>query len=123
MSRPVINHPAIQALAARLSSADEGIRRIALINLADLEEPSVPPWLLAALRDDAAATARAKPARLLQAWEESAVVKALCAALAEAEGSVCAAAAQSLNELCDPELVRLLLPWTAHADPSVWAEA
>ena len=123
MSSPVIDHPAIQALAARLSSADEGIRRIALIDLDDLEEPAGLPWLLAALRNDAAATVRAEAARLLEAWEGGAVVEALCAALADAEGSVRTAAAQSLSELRDPELGRLLLPWTAHADPFVRAAA
>ena len=95
------------------------MRRIALIELADLEEPEALPWLARALTGDAAAAVRAEAARLLEAWEEPDVVQALCQALADSDESVREAAAQSLSELKTAEAGRLLLPWAAHADTFV----
>ncbi|HGN1917983.1 TPA: HEAT repeat domain-containing protein, partial [Pseudomonas aeruginosa] len=60
-------------------------------------------------------------ARLLEAWEEDAVVDALCAALADPVPAVADAAAQSLGELKEPAAGRRLLPWLGHADAFVRA--
>ncbi|MEG6992752.1 HEAT repeat domain-containing protein, partial [Pseudomonas aeruginosa] len=64
---------------------------------------------------------RGEAARLLEAWEEDAVVDALCAALADPVPAVADAAAQSLGELKEPAAGRRLLPWLGHADAFVRA--
>ncbi|HIH6031381.1 TPA: HEAT repeat domain-containing protein, partial [Pseudomonas aeruginosa] len=58
---------------------------------------------------------------LLEAWEEDAVVDALCASLADPLPAVAEAAAQSLGELKEPAAGRRLLPWLEHADSFVRA--
>ncbi|HFK1884724.1 TPA: HEAT repeat domain-containing protein, partial [Pseudomonas aeruginosa] len=44
--------PEILELSPRLEDADPGVRRLALIELADLELPEALPLLVAALRGD-----------------------------------------------------------------------
>ena len=56
------------------------MRRIALIELADLEEPDVLLWLVDRLRGDPSIEVRTEAARLLEAWEEVKVVQVLCEA-------------------------------------------
>ncbi|MFO6382256.1 HEAT repeat domain-containing protein, partial [Pseudomonas aeruginosa] len=94
---------------------------LALIELADLELPEALPLLVAALRGDPDPGVRGEAARLLEAWEEDAVVDALCAALADPVPAVADAAAQSLGELKEPAAGRRLLPWLGHADAFVRA--
>ncbi|HFK2006889.1 TPA: HEAT repeat domain-containing protein, partial [Pseudomonas aeruginosa] len=113
--------PEILALSPRLEDADPGVRRLALIELADLELPEALPLLVAALRDDPDPGVRGEAARLLEAWEEDAVVDALCVALADPVPAVADAAAQSLGELKEPAAGRRLLPWLEHADAFVRA--
>ena len=84
MTERTTDNPDILALLPRLGAADAGVRRIALIELADLEDPDGLPWLTDALLVDVADEVRAESARLLEAWEEPEVVQALCAALAAA---------------------------------------
>ena len=108
------DNPDILDLQPRLQHADPGVRRIALIELADLEEPEALPWLARALTIDPAAAVRAEAARLLEAWEEPEVVQALCQALADSDETVREAAAQSLSELKTAEAGRLLLPRGFH---------
>ncbi|MFS2128121.1 HEAT repeat domain-containing protein, partial [Pseudomonas sp. Pseusp97] len=110
------DNPDILDLQPRLQDADAGVRRIALIELADLEEPDGLPWLAHALNHDDAASVRAEAARLLEAWEEPEVVDALCRALADSDEDVREAAAQSLSELKTAEAGVRLLPWANHAD-------
>src|SRR5690606_2831935 len=98
MTERTTDNPDILELLPRLADADAGVRRIALIALADLEDPDGLPWLTDAVLVDADATVRAEAARLLEAWEEPEVVQALCAALADADEAVRLAAAQSLSE-------------------------
>ena len=112
--------PEILELSPRLEDADPGVRRLALIELADLELPEALPLLVAALRGDPD-PACGEAARLLEAWEEDAVVDALCAALADPLPAVAEAAAQSLGELKEPAAGRRLLPWLGHADAFVRA--
>ena len=78
------DNPDILDLQPRLQHADPGVRRIALIELADLEDPDGLPWLTDALLVDPHVEVRAEAARLLEAWEAPEVVQALCAALADA---------------------------------------
>lgn len=113
--------PEILELSLRLEDADPGVRRLALIELADLELPEALPLLIAALRGDPDPGVRGEAARLLEAWEEDAVVDALCAALADPVPAVADAAAQSLGELKEPAAGRRLLPWLGHADAFVRA--
>ena len=47
-----------------------GVRRIALIDLADLEEPDGLLWLVNRLAEDPTEEVRAEAARLLEAWED-----------------------------------------------------
>lgn len=121
MSERSTDNPEILELLPRLEADDAGVRRIALIELADLEDPDALPWLTDALLVDGADEVRAEAARLLEAWEEPEVVQALCAALADGAEAVRLAAAQSLSELKTPEAGQLILPWTTHADAFVRA--
>src|SRR5690606_2487461 len=54
------------ALPPRLRHEDAGIRRIALIELADLGEPDALPIFIDALRNDSDASVRAEAAALLE---------------------------------------------------------
>lgn len=117
------DNPDILELQPRLQDSDPVVRRIALIALADLEDPDSLPWLIAALGHDPSDDVRAEAARLLEAWEDAPVVDALCQALADAEPAVREAAAQSLSLLKTEAAGRLLLPWARHAQPFVRASA
>ena len=112
-------NPEIEALRPRLQAADAAMRRIALIDLADLEDPDGLEWLVDSLRNDPSVDVRAQAAVLLEAWEQEGVVNALCQALTDEAAAVRDAAAQSLSVLKTHEAGLLLLPWTDHADISV----
>ncbi|MGB3127855.1 MAG: HEAT repeat domain-containing protein, partial [Pseudomonas sp.] len=92
-------NPEIEALRPRLQAPDAAMRRIALIDLADLEDPDGLEWLVDSLRNDSSVDVRAQAATLLEAWEDAEVVQALCEALTDAETAVRDAAAQSLSVL------------------------
>ncbi|MBX8574010.1 HEAT repeat domain-containing protein [Pseudomonas cichorii] len=119
----ITDNPDILELQSRLEDADAVVRRIALIALADLEDPDSLPWLTEALRQDPASNVRAESARLLEAWEDAPVVTALCQALTDADQEVREAAAQSLSQLKTEAAGQLLLPWARHADPFVRGSA
>jgi HEAT repeat protein len=103
----------------RLTDEDPGVRRIALIELADLEEPDGLLWLVDRLARDPTEDVRAEAARLLEAWEDEPVVAALCQALTDPSPAVQGAAAQSLSLLKSEAAGRVILPWTGHADINV----
>ncbi|MFM0617439.1 HEAT repeat domain-containing protein [Paraburkholderia nemoris] len=111
------------ALLARLDDADAAVRRVALLDIADLEEVDFLPSLVAALRDDPAAEVRLEAARLLASWERDEIVEALCGALLDANDEVRAAAAQSLTELKDPASGTVLRRWVDRPEPFVRAAA
>ncbi|MFG4010850.1 HEAT repeat domain-containing protein, partial [Pseudomonas aeruginosa] len=113
--------PEILELSLRLEDADPGVRRLALIELADLELPEALPLLIAALRGDPDPGVRGEAARLLEAWEEDAVVMRSVRPWADPVPAVADAAAQSLGELKEPAVGRRLLPWLGHADAFVRA--
>ncbi|MFF7709011.1 HEAT repeat domain-containing protein [Pseudomonas sp. NPDC007930] len=117
------DNPDIAALLPRLAATDPGVRRIALIELADLGEPEALPWLTAALAGDSDPSVRLEAAARLEAWEEPAVVQALCEALADRERAVGEAAAQSLAQLKSSEAGALLLPWAHHSEAFVRVSA
>ena len=60
----VTDNDDILALQPRLTADDAGVRRIALIDLADLEEPDGLLWLVERLAEDPAEEVRAEAARL-----------------------------------------------------------
>ena len=91
----VTDNADILALQPRLTDEDPGVRRIALIELADLEEPDGLLWLVDRLSQDPTEEVRAEAARLLEAWEDEPVVQALCQALTDPSEAVQAAAAQA----------------------------
>ncbi|EKT4465446.1 HEAT repeat domain-containing protein [Pseudomonas putida] len=123
MTERTTDNPDIHQLLPRLADTDAGVRRIALIELADLEDPDGLPWLTDALLVDRDPEVRAEAARLLEGWEVPEVVQALCAALADTAEPVRQAAAQSLSELKSLETGLLILPWAEHADGFVRASA
>ena len=65
----VTDNEDILALQPRLTADDAAVRRIALIDLADLEEPDGLLWLVDRLAQDPAEEVRAEAARLLEASE------------------------------------------------------
>ncbi|MHC8314591.1 HEAT repeat domain-containing protein [Pseudomonas sp. LB3P31] len=115
----VTDNADILALQPRLTDADPGVRRIALIELADLEEPDGLIWLVDRLAGDPAEEVRTEAARLLEAWEDQPVVEALCQALTDPSLAVQAAAAQSLSLLKSEAAGQVVLPWTGHAEVHV----
>ena len=111
--------PAATALLARLADPDAAVRRVALFELADLEDAALLPAFIAALRDDPAPDVRREAAAVLAAWEQDDVVEALCAALLDADADVRAAAAQSLSELKEPASGHVLRRWATRTEPFV----
>ncbi|WP_354682957.1 HEAT repeat domain-containing protein [Cupriavidus necator] len=110
-------------LLSRLDDPDPVVRRVAVLQLADLEDEAGVPLLVERLQSDSAAAVRAEAARALSSWEEAHVVVALAAALADDAREVGEAAAQSLCELKDPASGPALLPWVGHADAFIRASA
>lgn len=107
------------ALLSRLADNDAVVRRIALIELADLEDACVIAPIVAALQRDTSPEVRAEAARLLASWERDDVVNALCNALLDRDTQVRASAAQSLSELKQASSGAILLDWLKEPDPFV----
>ncbi|TKC92357.1 HEAT repeat domain-containing protein [Trinickia terrae] len=107
------------ALLPRLESADAAVRRIALIELADLEDERLIEPIVAALSGDAAQAVRAEAARLLGAWERDDVVEGLCTALVDPSHEVREAAAHSLAEVRRAQSGAILVRFGSHADAFV----
>lgn len=118
----LINHDADSeksALLARLTDDNAAVRRIALLEIADLEDADFLPPLAEALRIDPAPEVRLEAARVLASWEQSDIVEALCGALLDADDQVRAAAAQSLTELKEPASGTVLRRWVERPEPFV----
>ena len=113
--------PEAVVLLPRLSDADPVVRRIALLELADLEDENLLPPIVHALRHDDSAEVRREAARVLAAWEGAEVVDALCRTLLDSDEAVRLAAAQSLSELKEVTSGHVLLEWVANPDPFVQA--
>jgi HEAT repeat protein len=101
----------------RLTDPDAAVRRIAVLDLADLEDETLIPALVATLRSDTAAEVRREAAAVLAAWEQEDVVEALCAALLDADAGVREAAQQALSELKDVASANVLRRWAARPEP------
>lgn len=114
--------PEVQALLKRLADADPGVRRVAVLDFADVEDAALLPALARLLRDDPDATLRAEAARALAGWDEPTVVDALAAALGDT-AEVSSAAAQALTELKDPRSGERLLGHAASPDAFISASA
>lgn len=109
----------INILLSHLRDADPGVRRIALIKLVDLEEEKALPLLIDALGHDADAAVRMEAAALLEGWDDTTVVTALCSALTDPITDVRERAAHSLGELKNARAGTLLLDWVIHEDAFV----
>lgn len=114
--------PLLADLRERLASDDAGVRRVAVLEFADVEDEALLPDLSALLSGDPDPSLRAEAARALAGWDDDAVVNALAEALRD-EPVVREAAAQSLTELKDPQAGARLLPHAGDADPFVCAAA
>ncbi|HXZ08230.1 MAG TPA: HEAT repeat domain-containing protein, partial [Paraburkholderia sp.] len=113
--------PEVAALLPRLADTDPVVRRIAVLDLADLEEPDALPHIAQALEHDASPDVRREAARVLGSWEEAWIVEALCLALRDSVHDVRIAAATSLSTLKDPASGSVLREWADHEDPFVQA--
>ncbi|HEY8972902.1 MAG TPA: HEAT repeat domain-containing protein, partial [Burkholderiaceae bacterium] len=107
----------------RLASDDPGVRRIAVLDIADAEDDADLPALITALLADQAAQVRAEAARVLGGWGHPLAVDALAQALLDADAGVRANAATALAQLKDAAAGECLLPWALHDDPAVRAAA
>jgi HEAT repeat protein len=107
------------ALLLRLADADPSVRRIAVLELADLEDTALLPAFIATLGGDPAPDVRREAAAVLAAWESDEAVEALCMALLDIDADVRAQAAQSLSELKEPASGHVLSRWAARPEPFV----
>jgi len=113
--------PEAAALLPRLADGDPVVRRIALLELADLEDADALQPIADLLKHDTAANVRSEAARVLGAWEEPWIVEALCHALLDADAQVREAAALGLSALKDVRSGAVLCRWADHAQPFVQA--
>jgi HEAT repeat protein len=102
---------------ASVLTTDTVVRRIALIELPDLEDPDALQPIVAALKNDTSADVRSEAARVLGAREEPSIVEALCYALIDADHAVREAAASRLSALKNPASGNVLCRWTARPEP------
>jgi HEAT repeat protein len=107
--------PEAAALRQRLLDSDPGVRRVALLAFADLEDEALLPTIASLLRLDPEPTLRAEAARALAGWGGDDVVDALADALSD-EPSVRQAAALALTELKDNAAGARLVSHASHPD-------
>jgi HEAT repeat protein len=111
--------PEAAALVPRLTDADTAVRRIALIELADLEDPDALQLIATAMKHDASPDVRGEAARVLGAWEQRDIVEALCHALHDTDDNVREAAASSLSALKQASSGAVLCAWADDPAPFV----
>ncbi|WP_280152038.1 HEAT repeat domain-containing protein [Piscinibacter sp. XHJ-5] len=117
---PTDTDPQVTDLQQRLASTDAGVRRVALLDFADVEDETLLPAIAALLRQDPDPALRAEAARALAGWDDGNVVDALADALADEPG-VREAAAQALAELKDAAAGSRLVHRVGHEDGFVCA--
>lgn len=113
--------PEAAAVLPRLADVDPAVRRIALLELADLEDPDALQPIVAMLGNDDDADVRSEAARVLGAWEEPWIVEALCNALLDDDADVREAVASALSALKDVRSGAVLCLWAGRAEPFVQA--
>jgi HEAT repeat protein len=106
------------ALAARFTHGDAAVRRLAVIEAAELEDEAWLPALVHALRHDTDADVRRTAAQRLGAWESAEVVDALCQTVRDTtlDSASRQAAAESLTALKSPAAGARILHHFADAD-------
>ncbi|AKC71248.1 HEAT repeat domain-containing protein [Pandoraea oxalativorans] len=107
-------------LRARLSHDDATVRRLAVLDAAELEDDAWLPLLVERLRHDPDAHVRRTAAERLAGWETDEVVAALCDALHDADEPTRAGAAESLSALKQADLGATLVQ-RLHAEPDPFA--
>ncbi|CAM2152795.1 PBS lyase [Pararobbsia alpina] len=113
--------PDVVELLPRLESADAATRRVAVLAIADLEDPSAIPVICAVLGRDPDAVVRAEAARVLGSWEVEPAVHALAQALTDRDEAVRHAAADALAQCKDARLGPALVTWLDRPEPFVRA--
>src|SRR5258708_24749769 len=103
-------------IAAKCASPDAGVRRVAMLELADVVDEGAVPLLARGLRDSDA-TVREAAAKALDEHDGLAAVEALVAALEDPVQAVRAAAAEMLAEKKELASSELLIDRAGHADP------
>ena len=109
-------------LAERCESPDPGIRRVAMMELAEATGPEATILLLKAL-GDSDATVRAAAAKALDEHDGTEVVEGLVRSLEDADAEVRRVAADTLAEKKELACGPLLIERAGHPDPFVQASA
>ena len=109
-------------VAARCASADPGVRRVAMLELAESVDDGAVDLLVEGL-NDADAAVREAAAKALDEHTGDGVVEALAAALEDPIAAVRAAAADTLAEKKAPGSAALLIARVDHAEAFVRAAA
>ena len=109
-------------IAARCTDDDAGVRRVAMLELAEVTDLGAVPLLVKGL-GDADPAVREAAAKALDEHSGEGIVSALVNALEDPVAAVRVAAAETLAEKKDPESVALLIARVDHPEPFVRAAA
>lgn len=105
----------------QLNQDDENIRFVAIMNIADEEQPELLAWLHHAAIHDPASKVRELAATRLEGWEDTTSLHTLAQALTDSHHNVRLAAAQSLSEIKIAESAEHLATYLQHQDDFVIA--
>ena len=105
----------------QLNQDDENIRFVAIMNIADEEQPELLAWLHYAAIHDPASKVRELSAARLEGWEDTTSLHTLAQALTDSHHNVRLAAAQSLSEIKKAESAEHLATYLQHQDDFVIA--
>lgn len=105
----------------QLNQDDENIRFVAIMNIADEEQPELLAWLHYAAIHDPASKVRELSAARLEGWEDTTSLHTLAQALTDSHDNVRLAAAQSLSEIKIAESAEHLATYLQHQDDFVIA--
>ena len=105
----------------QLNQDDENIRFVAIMNIADEEQPELLAWLHYAVLHDPASKVRELAAARLEGWEDTTSLHTLAQALTDSHHNVRLAAAQSLSEIKKAESAEHLSTYLQHQDDFVIA--
>lgn len=105
----------------QLNQDDENIRFVAIMNIADEEQPELLAWLHYAAIHDPASKVRELAVARLEGWEDTTSLHTLAQALTDSHHNVRLAAAQSLSEIKIAESAEHLATYLQHQDDFVIA--